>query len=428
MNNKYTAILLFFVIASAAVLPAAVTFEDIFDDIAYADDYTDERISIGQYDMKDAVLGDVSTYPKDFVTYRVQTYGVKTSPEYINRMVYEDEPVEPDIYIYDERTEKQLEENVDYSIEYVNNDKPGTAYVVIEGMGNYEGFIIYPFIIGKQSDRGESTSVSSRYDDETRDEEKTVNRRKHIYTPFPVLVQTTVPMTPKPSYPPAVPIKKTPTPKPSSTPKITPTPKPTPMPKRVPYVNIFDHNRFMWEYTNGEFGLNMYVSKAELAVIFSGILMDSYDPGEKYTVVYEDVTEDSPFGNYIGFISQYDIIKEKSDKEFEPNKMITRADFAFILSGFTEDNGYSGFIDVPNDYWAKEYIDKVASKGWMTGTDDGRFRPDKFITRGEIAQALVRFLGRDTEETLKIQNLPRFSDVSPDDPLYPYVMAAATYR
>lgn len=418
-------------------------------DLMYA--ASEDTIQIGQYDGINA--GNKSTYPDDFDTYTVDSYGIVAVPPYIRDITYENEPVLPDIYIYDEKNEKRLRENTDYKVRYIDNDEPGTAYMIIEGMGNYEGEVVFPFHIIDDRDNKESGSYyeesksnnnenksdnggyklnnkESEDEDEEDEEDETPKsrRKKSKFKPYERIIQTTLPITPKPSYPPAVPIKITPTPTVKPTLEPTQTPKPTRMPERKPYVDIFNHNRFMGEYTAGEFGVDMYVSKAETAVIFSGILMDKYDSGTEYPVIYEDVSPDSPFKNYIGFISQYGIMDEDSENEFYPNKMMTRADFAVILSKFTEDKGYSDFIDVPRDYWAKEYIDKAAAQGWMTGTSDGRFMPDKYITRGEIAKILVTFLDRDIEATLKIENLPQFSDVPPEHWAYPYVMAAATYR
>ena len=51
--------------------------------------------------------------------------------------------------------------------------------------------------------------------------------------------------------------------------------------------------------------------------------------------------------------------------------------------------------DMTKDYenhWAKESIDKVVELGLMQGSDDGNFYPNKELTRGEFATALVRLI------------------------------------
>lgn len=46
------------------------------------------------------------------------------------------------------------------------------------------------------------------------------------------------------------------------------------------------------------------------------------------------------------------------------------------------------FSDVGDDYWAKPFIDALAADGYVSGYDDGRFRPDQQLTRAEFAAML----------------------------------------
>ena len=43
-----------------------------------------------------------------------------------------------------------------------------------------------------------------------------------------------------------------------------------------------------------------------------------------------------------------------------------------------------GFSDVSDDYWAKPFIDALAADGYVSGYDDGNFRPDQQLTRAEF--------------------------------------------
>lgn len=51
------------------------------------------------------------------------------------------------------------------------------------------------------------------------------------------------------------------------------------------------------------------------------------------------------------------------------------------------------FFDVEKDSWAAPYIMNLADRKIFTGYDDGSFRPDTYITRQEIAVAMVRAMG-----------------------------------
>lgn len=270
----------------------------------------------------------------------------------------------------------------------------------------------------------EETNVNNTYDEDTPEPRRT---RKPSYTPYAKIVQTTIPMTPKPTYPPAV--SRSPTPKPTKTPDPNETPKATKEPKKVPYMSIFSHPQFMWGITETEFCPDMFVSKADLAVVFSYILADEYDAQIEYKLYYEDVDMNNPFANYIAFIDRYDILKPESEKKFEMNKWITRAELAEILSEFTDKKGESSFIDVSSGHKSKKAINSVVAEGWMSADKKtGKFNPDRAVTRAELAMTLVLMLDRDYEETLRIGNLPSFEDVTPEHWAYPYIMDAVIER
>ena len=53
--------------------------------------------------------------------------------------------------------------------------------------------------------------------------------------------------------------------------------------------------------------------------------------------------------------------------------------------------GTSSFADVPQGHWAAGYIEAAHKAGWLRGYPDGRFYPDRPITRAEWASLLVAF-------------------------------------
>ncbi|MEM6450850.1 MAG: S-layer homology domain-containing protein [Cyanobacteria bacterium P01_D01_bin.105] len=64
------------------------------------------------------------------------------------------------------------------------------------------------------------------------------------------------------------------------------------------------------------------------------------------------------------------------------------------------------FADVPDNYWAKPYIDALSSRGLISGFDDGTFRPDQPVTRAQIANIVSRTFDLTADQ----ENLA-FSDV-----------------
>lgn len=95
----------------------------------------------------------------------------------------------------------------------------------------------------------------------------------------------------------------------------------------------------------------------------------------------------------INYITGRQIITGYRDSTFRPEEKITRAQFAIIINralhnhmGLITDK----FSDVPASHWAANSIGNVFSKGYMNGYNDGTFRPEKNLTRAEMAAILVR--------------------------------------
>jgi len=72
-------------------------------------------------------------------------------------------------------------------------------------------------------------------------------------------------------------------------------------------------------------------------------------------------------------------------------------------------------------HWAQEAVEKLAEMGLLQGYGDGTFRPQNPITRGQFVRLLVVAAGIPQE----VKYPPTFSDVGITDPLYSYVEAAA---
>jgi S-layer homology domain. len=85
------------------------------------------------------------------------------------------------------------------------------------------------------------------------------------------------------------------------------------------------------------------------------------------------------------------------DGLFRPDRTITRAEMAVILAKnlrVTEPSGIRrAFPDVPDTYWAYESIKEVSEAGLMIGYPDGRFGPDNPISRAEMAMIMLRLSG-----------------------------------
>ena len=82
-----------------------------------------------------------------------------------------------------------------------------------------------------------------------------------------------------------------------------------------------------------------------------------------------------------------------------------------------EKTSYSGFSDMEN-HWGREYVERLAEKGIVSGFEDNTYRPEECVTRAEYIKLVVCALG--TELT---QN-EYFTDVSRGDWYFKYISAA----
>ncbi len=85
---------------------------------------------------------------------------------------------------------------------------------------------------------------------------------------------------------------------------------------------------------------------------------------------------------------------------FEPNKAVTRAEFAVMISNVIDPPPSSdpavsnrNFQDLGTVAWARERILKVARAGYLAGDGNGNFRPLDKITKLEITLAISNGLG-----------------------------------
>ena len=79
------------------------------------------------------------------------------------------------------------------------------------------------------------------------------------------------------------------------------------------------------------------------------------------------------------------------DATFQPDKKITRAEFTTILVKAFKLEAKTGkdFADIAN-HWAKDAIVTAAAHGIVNGYDANSFRPDKNITREQMAVMIVK--------------------------------------
>ncbi|WP_165452783.1 S-layer homology domain-containing protein [Paenibacillus thalictri] len=133
-------------------------------------------------------------------------------------------------------------------------------------------------------------------------------------------------------------------------------------------------------------------------------------------VTFTDLPQTYWAYNYIANMVQKKVIEGYVDNKFRPENTITRAEFATIIvkaSGIKPAKvNYASFSDVPVSNWASPFVESV--KDYMTGyrlaNSQYNFNPDTPATREDITVAIVRLKGYDTRLANRAAVEPMFKD------------------
>ena len=172
--------------------------------------------------------------------------------------------------------------------------------------------------------------------------------------------------------------------------------------RRAAELNRRDHYAFLVGYADGTFGPERNMTRAEVTTMFARLLTEEIEADKTYSNTFSDVPKGYWAANYIGYMQQFGIITGYEDGSFRPDAPVTRAEFAAIASRFEKlTQGSASFTDVPDTHWAVKYINFAATRGWVTGYEDGTFKPEHSITRAEVAAVTCRLLERSADQTYR---------------------------
>ncbi len=185
---------------------------------------------------------------------------------------------------------------------------------------------------------------------------------------------------------------------------------------KTPQLNKYDHFAYMIGYPEGAFKSSENMTRGEAASMFARLMVKQMNVDKTYYNRFSDVNRGKWYYNAISYLQHNDVIKDKSDI-FRPEDYITRAEFAVLAAGFEQLGDVAivnRFADVPINHWAAKEISFASEKGWIKGYDDGSFKPEQYITRGEVVTLANRVLERNADIDFVRRNpdlMMSFSDV-----------------
>ncbi len=171
-------------------------------------------------------------------------------------------------------------------------------------------------------------------------------------------------------------------------------------------------------YADGTFKPNNKVTRGQLAKIVANAAGLTDPPGAQ---MFQDVPPGSTFYDYVqrlashGYMSGYQCgglgercVPPANLPYFRPDSNATRGQTSKIVSnaaGLTEPPGAQMFQDVPSGSTFYDYIQRLASHGYVNGYQCGRpgepcvppanlpyFRPDSNATRGQTSKIVANTL------------------------------------
>ncbi len=163
-------------------------------------------------------------------------------------------------------------------------------------------------------------------------------------------------------------------------------------------------------YEDKTFKPNKGVTRYEVSSIIFRLLENPNAHDTKQATVYNDVEYSQWYGKAVTTLSALGILHGYEDGTFRGEKTITRAEFITVLSLIhpLKEGGKISYGDVSEDAWYYKHLQSAISYGWVSGYQDGTFRPNQPITRAEAVVILNRVLGIKADDKTATNE---FSDV-----------------
>ncbi len=199
----------------------------------------------------------------------------------------------------------------------------------------------------------------------------------------------------------------------------------------VPSALNDDRAAYVIGYPDGDVRPESNITREEIATIFYRLLKKEIRE-ELYAEenAFADVDADRWSNKEISTMANGKYIQGYEDGTFRPEDAITRGEFVTIAARFldeTVDESYKNFKDI-DDHWAEEYIHAVADQEWIGGYEDGTFRPDALITRAEAMTIINRMLVYHIDHESLIDGVKHWPDNNASDWFYFDVLAATNTR
>lgn len=130
--------------------------------------------------------------------------------------------------------------------------------------------------------------------------------------------------------------------------------------------------------------------KRRLSVVLGGLLASSIFVANPTSA--EDITKHWA-KDYMNYLIEHDIMIGNQNGQYEPEKHVTRAQFATFLAralDLPKVKDSTSFKDIKSDDWYYDVVISASHYGLILGDDKGNFNPNRPINRQEMAVMIKR--------------------------------------
>jgi hypothetical protein len=130
-------------------------------------------------------------------------------------------------------------------------------------------------------------------------------------------------------------------------------------------------------------------------------------------IPFADVAEESWYYSAVEYVYANAIMAGTGETTFDPHLKLTRAmavQILYNLEDQPEVDGTAEFTDLEEDGYYVQAVTWAASQGVVAGMGDGRFAPDRDVTREEFAQMMYNYAVYQNQDVTKTGDLTQFPD------------------
>ncbi len=178
-------------------------------------------------------------------------------------------------------------------------------------------------------------------------------------------------------------------------------------------------------FPDGNFYQDRPVTRAEIAAMLTRVLQDDIHQVVANDIAFNDIADDTWYAGYVAEATRKGLFNGFSDGSFRPEKPISRAELAKVIANYIQvDHTETGLVEQHfsdiDGHWAQHAINAMGRNGISNGYSDNTFRPDEPLSRAEAVKMINNMLYRQVVENVD----ETFKDLAKEDWAFGHIESA----